>query len=200
LAELERGTPRGERSVGIDEVFGVAQWHRRERHHEHGREVAAHQRRAVRQDGGSTDYGEHDRPSGLRHHVDSYERSRATRGDTVSLWHKVSTQEDPEWTRRYHKDGDGQSYGGRVVVTLRNGEQVVDQIDVADAHPRGARPFGRDQYVEKFRVLAEPTLGLDECDRFLDLAVRLPELKPDEVRSLTMMATSLTSSDQPGIF
>jgi 2-methylcitrate dehydratase len=112
----------------------------------------------------------------------------------------VSTQEDPEWTRRYHKDGDGQSYGGRVVVTLRNGEQVVDQIDVADAHPRGARPFGRDQYVEKFRVLAEPTLGLDECDRFLDLAVRLPELKPDEVRSLTMMATSLTSSDQPGIF
>ena len=23
-------------------------------------------------------------------------------GDTVALWHKVSTGEDPEWTRRYH--------------------------------------------------------------------------------------------------
>ena len=127
-------------------------------------------------------------------------RSRATRGDTVALWHEVSTQEDPEWTQRYHEDGDGQSYGGRVVVTLRGGEQVVDQIDVADAHPRWARPFGRDQYLEKFRVLAEPALGLHECDRFLDLALRLPELKPAEVRSLTMVATSLTRSDRPGIF
>jgi 2-methylcitrate dehydratase len=137
---------------------------------------------------------------GSWHHVDSYARSRATRGDTVALWHEVSTQEDPEWTQRYHEDGDGQSYGGRVVVTLRGGEQVVDQIDVADAHPRWARPFGRDQYLEKFRVLAEPALGLHECDRFLDLALRLPELKPAEVRSLTMVATSLTRSDRPGIF
>ncbi len=137
---------------------------------------------------------------GSWHHVDSYARTRATRGDTVALWHKVTTEEDPEWTLRYHDDGDGQSYGGRVVVTLRGGEQVVDQIDVADAHPNGARPFGRDAYLAKFRVLAEPVLGRDECDRFLDLALRLPELSPTEVRSLTMVATSLSESDRPGIF
>ena len=36
------------------------------------------------------------------HHVDSYAPERATRADTVALWHKITTTEDPEWTRRYH--------------------------------------------------------------------------------------------------
>ena len=121
-------------------------------------------------------------------------------GDTVALWQKVSTREDPEWTRRYHVEGEGQSYGGRVVVTLSDGAQVVDEIAVADAHPQGARPFGRDQYLEKFATLAEPALGHDGCCRFLDLALRLPELEPAEVRQLTIVATSLAGSDQPGLF
>jgi 2-methylcitrate dehydratase len=137
---------------------------------------------------------------GRWHHTDSYERARATRGDTVALWQKVSTEEDPEWTRRYHVEGEGQSYGGRVVVTLRGGEQVVDEIAVADAHPQGARPFGREQYLEKFTALAGPVLGADECRRFLDLALRLPELEPAEVRQLTIVAPSLAGSDRLGLF
>ncbi|MFE7651281.1 MmgE/PrpD family protein, partial [Streptomyces phaeoluteigriseus] len=36
------------------------------------------------------------------HHVDSYAPERAGRADTVALWHKITTAEDPEWTRRYH--------------------------------------------------------------------------------------------------
>jgi 2-methylcitrate dehydratase len=137
---------------------------------------------------------------GAWHHVDSYERARATRADTVALWQKVTTREDPEWTRRYHVEGEGQSYGGRVVVTLHDGEEVVDEIAVADAHPQGARPFGRDQYLEKFATLAGPVLGDDECRRFLGLALRLPELEPAEVRQLTIVATSLAGSDRPGLF
>ncbi|WCI09332.1 hypothetical protein PJ267_06315 [Arthrobacter sp. OVS8] len=39
---------------------------------------------------------------GAWHHVDSYAPERAARPDTVDLWHKVTTVEDPEWTRRYH--------------------------------------------------------------------------------------------------
>src|SRR5690606_5238985 len=35
-------------------------------------------------------------------HVGSYAPERAARPDTVALWHKVTTAEDPEWTRRYH--------------------------------------------------------------------------------------------------
>ena len=36
------------------------------------------------------------------HHVDSYLPERAGRPDTIELWRKVTTAEDPEWTRRYH--------------------------------------------------------------------------------------------------
>jgi 2-methylcitrate dehydratase len=139
---------------------------------------------------------------GRWHHEDSYAAARAGRPDTVALWQKVTTVEDPEWTRRYHEAGSAQSYGGRVVITLADGTEVTDEIAVADAHPGGARPFGRDNYVEKFRMLAVPTLGTEEAERFLDLALRLPGLSPDEVRQLTFTALPgvLPSGSRPGLF
>src|SRR5690554_4208445 len=36
------------------------------------------------------------------HHERSYAPERAARPDTVALWHRIRTVEDPEWTRRYH--------------------------------------------------------------------------------------------------
>ena len=35
----------------------------------------------------------------------------------------------------------------RVVITLADGGEIVDEIAVADAHPLGARPFAREDYV-----------------------------------------------------
>jgi 2-methylcitrate dehydratase len=139
---------------------------------------------------------------GTWHHEASYTRERATRPDTVALWRKVTTVEDADWTARYHEAGAGQSYGGRVVITLTDGSQVVDEISVADAHPGGARPFARDQYVEKFRSLAVPVVGEEEAERFLALALRLPELGPKELRELTFTALPgvLPPAERPGIF
>ena len=92
---------------------------------------------------------------GAWHHVDSYAPERANRPETVELWHKIVTTEDPEWTRRYHStDPDEIAFGGRVVVEMEDGSVIEDQIAVADAHPQGARPFARANYVEKFRTLA----------------------------------------------
>jgi 2-methylcitrate dehydratase len=123
------------------------------------------------------------------HHVDSYSPERAGREDTVALWHKITTAEDAEWTRRYHsEDPNEKAFGGRVVITLADGSVVEDEIAVADAHPLGARPFAREDYVRKFRLLAEPVLLPDEIERFLDLAQRLPELTADEVLQLTIVA------------
>src|SRR5690606_9594019 len=115
---------------------------------------------------------------------------------------KITTVEDPVWTQRYHSTGGDQSYGGRVVITLTDGRTVVDEISVADAHPNGARPFGRDEYVHKFRSLAVPVLGEEEAERFLSLALRLPELGPKEVRELTFAAPAgvLPPPGPPGIF
>lgn len=127
---------------------------------------------------------------GSWHHEHSYSPERAHRASTVALWHKIATVEDPEWTRRYHSpDPDEKAFGGRVVVTLDDGTTVTDEISVADAHPLGARPFGRDDYVRKFRSLADGVIAPAEQDRFLDLAVRVDRLTPEEVAGLTIQAT-----------
>ncbi|GAA1724106.1 MmgE/PrpD family protein [Microbacterium paludicola] len=126
---------------------------------------------------------------GAWHHVDSYTPERAGRADTVELWNKVTTREDPEWTRRYHsEDPNEKAFGGRVEITLADGSTVQEEIAVADAHPLGARPFAREDYIRKFRLLAEPVLAADEIERFLELVQRLPELSADEVRRLTIVA------------
>ncbi len=123
------------------------------------------------------------------HHVDSYAPARAGREDTVALWHKITTAEDAEWTRRYHsEDPNEKAFGGRVVITLADGKVVEDEIAVADAHPLGARPFARENYIAKFRLLAEPVLEQAEIERFLELVQRLPELTADEVRALSIVA------------
>lgn len=137
------------------------------------------------------------------HHVDSYTPERAGRADTVALWHRITTAEDAEWTRRYHsEDPDEKAFGGRVEITLTNGERIVDEIAVADAHPLGAHPFAREQYIRKFRILAEPVLDVAEIDRFLELVQRLPELSAAEVRELNIVAGAgvLDSAVPQGLF
>src|SRR5690606_7172769 len=67
------------------------------------------------------------------HHERSYAPERANRPGTVALWHKISTVEDPEWTRRYHShDPKEKAFGGRVVVTLQDGSVIEDELAVAD--------------------------------------------------------------------
>jgi 2-methylcitrate dehydratase len=126
---------------------------------------------------------------GVWHHVDSYSPERAARPDTVELWHKVSTEEDPEWTRRYHSlDINEKAFGGSVEITLTDGNIITDEIAVADAHPLGARPFAREQYINKFRTLAAGLVADEEIERFLDAAARLPELAAGELDQLNITA------------
>jgi 2-methylcitrate dehydratase len=120
------------------------------------------------------------------HHERSYAPERAARPDTVALWHKVRTVEDEAWTARYHDpDPDRRAFGGRVVVTVADGRTVEDELAVADAHPRGARPFAREQYVQKFRTLADGVIAADEQERFLATVQRLGDLTSAEVAELT---------------
>ncbi|MFC6356439.1 MmgE/PrpD family protein [Luethyella okanaganae] len=141
---------------------------------------------------------------GAWHHAESYKPERAARPDTVELWNKVTTVEDEEWTRRYHSlDIAEKAFGGRVEITLTDGNAIVEEIAVADAHPLGARPFGRADYVNKFRTLAEWALEEAEIERFLALAERLPELTPEELGGLTIVGAPglLASVEYPvGLF
>lgn len=95
------------------------------------------------------------------------------------------------------------AFGGRVEFLLTDGTTVVDEIAVADAHPLGARPFARENYIAKFRLLAEPVLEPAEIERFLALVQRLPELTAAEVGELSIVAKPglLEGADAPkGLF
>lgn len=140
---------------------------------------------------------------GSWHHVHSYSPKRASRPDTVRLWHKISTVEEPIWTERYHDpDPQKKAFGGRVVITLDDGTTVQDVLMVANAHPAGASPFTRKDYVRKFKSLTEDILPTAETERFLDLTARLPELSADELRTLMPIVPEQAVETNPtlGIF
>jgi 2-methylcitrate dehydratase len=137
---------------------------------------------------------------GTWHHEHSYAPERAHRPDTVELWHKVSTVEDPGWTRRYHADDPAEkAFGARAEVTLKSGEVIVDEIAVADAHPLGARPFERKQYVAKFTELAEGVVTDAEQQRFLSAVEALPDLQAGSLGALNVSVAALVLDKAPTI-
>ncbi|MEY4713777.1 MAG: hypothetical protein RIQ37_107, partial [Actinomycetota bacterium] len=141
---------------------------------------------------------------GAWHHVNSYLPERARRIDTVELWNRTTTAEDPIWTKKYHAtDPNELAFGARVEIELIDGRKIVDEIEVADAHLRGARPFGPEQYINKFLTLSEGIIGETEAQRFIELAQRIDQLSAEEVLLLNPEANSgyIDLSNNPkGIF
>ncbi|MDN5703589.1 MAG: MmgE/PrpD family protein, partial [Micrococcales bacterium] len=134
-------------------------------------------------------------------HSASYAPERAGRPETVALWNKVTTQEDPEWTRRYHSlDISEKAFGGRAEITLTDGTRIVEEIAVADAHPLGARPFAREQYLTKLRSLAEGVVAESELERFIQAAEELPSLEAGDLGALNILASVDLATGPEGIF
>ncbi|WP_158746037.1 MmgE/PrpD family protein [Acidisphaera sp. L21] len=139
---------------------------------------------------------------GKWHHVDSYAPKRAGRKDTVELWHKIETMEDPAWTKRYHsRDPNELAFGARIEITMKSGEVIVDEMAIANAHPLGATPWQRDDYIGKFNVMTEGLIAPKEATRFLDAVQDLASLPAGELHRLNvaMPAGSLVEPN-PGIF
>ena len=137
------------------------------------------------------------------HHVDSYTPERAKRADTIRLWNKISTTEDQEWTRRYHShDPQEKAFGARVVITMEDGTIIEDEMGIANAHPLGAMPFGRAEYINKFEILTNDILDPAESVRFLDLVQRLPDLSAEDVLDLNPLVPMgyLIENPANGIF
>jgi 2-methylcitrate dehydratase len=138
------------------------------------------------------------------HHIDSYTPERAHRPGTVALWRKVETRFDADWEARYHDpDPAKKAFGGRVEITLQEGRVLVDEIAVADAHPAGARPFVRENYIGKFESLAAYAVGDAERCRFVEAAGCVADLGPGDLLGLTPVADHLyllAGPDGRGIF
>ena len=140
---------------------------------------------------------------GCWHHENSYASERAHRPDTIALWQKVRTVPDSAWERRYHSlDPAEKAFGGRVEITLTDGTRHCDEIAVADAHPQGAKPFTRADYIAKFESLCEGLISAPERRRFLDLAHDAGRLGNSALPGLTPIVdrVALQAPEQAGIF
>ena len=139
---------------------------------------------------------------GSWHHVDSYAPKRAGRADTVRLWNKIVTQEDPEWTRRYRAtDPNELAFGARIEIIMKNGSTLIDEMAVANAHPNGAKPFSRPDYIRKFQILTEGIISTRESNRFLAAAQDVAKLPAGELHQLNVALSAGTLViGKPGIF
>ena len=73
-----------------------------------------------------------------------------------------------------------------MVITLKNGKKIAEEQGVADAHPYGARPFKRKNYINKFLTLTENILNKKESDRFLKVVQNLKKLKAGQLDKLNL--------------
>jgi 2-methylcitrate dehydratase len=136
------------------------------------------------------------------HHIRSYAPERAARETTIRLWHSIETREDREWTSRYHApDPNERAFGGRVELHFADGTRIEDELAVANAHPRGTQPFGRQDYIRKFRQLTEGVVGDEERDRFLVDVQSLSALPAGQLERLNIVVPSASlARSAPGIF
>ena len=124
---------------------------------------------------------------GSWHHVNSYTKKRAKRKSTLKIWRSIKTHEDKKWTKKYHDPNPRKkSFGAKVIITLKNGNKIIEQQDRADAHPYGSRPFKRKNYINKFLTLTEGILDKKESNRFLNSVQNLKNLKAGQLDKLNI--------------
>lgn len=140
---------------------------------------------------------------GFWHYEKSYPPERPVTEATLTLWRKISTEETPEWTRRYHaNDPAHKAFGGRVVIRMNDGREFADEQAVAAAHPLGQAPYARADYKAKFRALCQDILPLSGQQNFLAAAEGLEDLLPCEIGALVPSVPKhlLVRSAARGIF
>ena len=137
------------------------------------------------------------------HHVKSYSKSRAKRKSTIKIWRNIKTHEDKKWTKKYHDPNPRKKcFGAKVIVTMKNGKKYIEQLDRADAHPYGLRPFKREDYIKKFQTLTKDIIDEKESKRFLKLVQNLKNLKPGKLKDLNIVIkkNKIKRNTKEGIF
>ena len=65
-------------------------------------------------------------------------------------------------------------------------KKVTEELERADAHPYGARPFKRENYIKKFKILTDEILSKKESERFLKTVQNLKYLKNGQLNKLNI--------------
>ena len=75
---------------------------------------------------------------------------------------------------------------------MKNGLTISEEINVADAHPAGKRPFTRKEYINKFKILTDGIISKKESDRFLKCVQNLSKLNAkDLIEAISSVNESL---------
>ncbi len=84
---------------------------------------------------------------------------------------------------------------------MKDGEVITDELAIANAHPLGATPWMRDDYIGKFNVMTEGLIAPREGARFLAAVQDLPNLPAGELYRLNVaMPNGALIEAKPGIF
>ena len=137
------------------------------------------------------------------HHVKSYTKARANKKSTIKIWHNIKTHENKKWTKKYHDlNPKNKSFGAKVVVTMKNGKKISEQLERADAHPYGARPFRRKDYINKFKTLTDNIISRKESLRFIKTVQNLKKLRKGQLTKLNIEVSKkyLKKNNKIGIF
>ena len=137
------------------------------------------------------------------HHVKSYTKARANRKSTIKIWQSIRTHEDKKWTRKYHDPNPKKkSFGAKVIITMKNGKKISEQLERADAHPYGSRPFKRKDYIKKFKTLTDKIISRKESLKFLNTVQKLKKLKKGQLIKLNIEVNKkyLKQNNKKGIF
>jgi len=124
---------------------------------------------------------------GKWHHIDSYTPERSNKKSTVDLWRKIKTFEDKKWTKKYHDPNPNKKcFGGRVIIKMKDGSKIAEEISVADAHPNGKNSFKRKDYINKFKTLTKHIIDEEESNRFLNDVQNLRNMAKSELHKLNI--------------
>ena len=137
------------------------------------------------------------------HHIKSYTRNRANRKSTIKIWQSIKTHEDKKWTKKYHNSNPkNKSFGAKVVVTMNNGKKISEQLEKADAHPYGSRPFTRKDYINKFKILTKNIISVKESSKFIKTVQNLKKIKNGQLDKLNIEVDKkfLKKNNKIGIF
>ena len=90
----------------------------------------------------------------------------------------------------------------KLLCTLSNGKKIIEQLDKADAHPYGSRPFKRKDYIQKFLTLTNNILDKKESFRFLKTVQNLKNLKSGQLHKLNIKVkkAKIKKNFKKGIF
>ena len=94
-------------------------------------------------------------------------------------------------TKKYHDPNPNKKcFGGKVLIRMKDGSKIVEEISVADAHPNGKNPFKRKDYIKKFKTLTNGIIEMSESERFLNDVQNLKNLNKSELKKLNIEVKS----------